>query len=449
MFIKSYINLETTLEATDFLGDRSMFCKKSRFIWKGVPMNLKKSFILSCIILLPFSLISSGTQESGEQSKIFEWKLQKEDVLELNEFHSVVFRLAEREVKRQDRNRIALKVEDCNERACRLNGFFDTYVRYGNTDGPFRKDKNFSSNFFIQKNGIYQVPDEYIMPNLRSIPGFPSNAIEPGDSWTLPAEESFDFAGGRIKIPVNAEYMLHGTKDWKWNEWSGKSQKITYSYSIVHQSKIVKEGMPVKIYGFARGTVFFNQEKGIPEYKENRLSYTFVYPGGIVQEANFNINGIYQSRKILSEQAKENFRDQIENELGIPKDESGKSPLNVRRTDEGISISMDSILFNMDESDLTKDALTQISKISEVLKKYPTHEIRISGHTDSTGGKDYNQKLSEDRAKSVLNAFVEKFSLDANRLSYQGFADKKPIASNKTEEERKKNRRVDITIVVE
>jgi flagellar motor protein MotB len=49
----------------------------------------------------------------------------------------------------------------------------------------------------------------------------------------------------------------------------------------------------------------------------------------------------------------------------------------------------------------------------------------------------------------VLNAFVEKFGLDANRLSYQGFADKKPIASNKTEEERKKNRRVDITLVVE
>jgi len=412
-------------------------------------MKNSSPFLSVILILILGNGVNAQSTTESKLGKIFQWKLVNDDVLELNEFHSVVFRIAEREVKRQDRNRIALKVEECNDKSCRLNGFFDTYVRYGNTKGPFRKDKNFQSNFFIQKNGTYQVPDEYIMPNLRSVPGFSNEPVQPGDSWSLAAEESFDFPGGRIKIPVNAEYMLHGIRDWKWNEYSGKADKITYSYSIMHQSKFIKEGLPVKIYGFARGTVFFNQEKGLPEYKENRLSYTFVYPGGIVQEANFLINGVYQSRKTLSEQAKENFRNQIEEELGIPRDEQGKSPLNVRRTEEGISISMDSILFSLDESELSKDAVDQVSKIAQVLRKYPTREIRISGHTDSTGGKDYNQKLSEDRAKSVLNAFVDKFGLDANRLSYQGFADRRPIASNKTEDERKKNRRVDITLVVE
>lgn len=412
-------------------------------------MKIISPFLLAILILIHGNGMHAQTEKETNQGKIFQWKLVQDDVLELNEFHSVLFRVASREVRRQDRNRIALKVEDCNDKSCRLNGYFDTYVRYGNTEGPFRKDKNFQSNFFIQKNGTYQVPDEYIMPNLRSVPGFSDQPVQAGDSWSLDAEESFDFPGGRIKIPVNAEYMLHGKRDWKWNEYSGKADKITYSYSILHQSKLIKEGLPVKIYGFARGTVYFNQEKGYPEYKENRLTYTFVYPGGIVQEASFLINGIYQSRKILTDSGKENFKNQIEADLGIPRDDSGKSPLNVRRTEEGISISMDSILFNLDDSDLSKDALDQVAKIAEVLKKYPSREIRISGHTDSTGGKDYNQRLSEDRAKSVLNAFVEKFGLDANRLSYQGFADKKPIASNKTEEERKKNRRVDITLVVE
>ncbi|WCL50358.1 OmpA family protein [Leptospira sp. GIMC2001] len=398
-------------------------------------------------IAIAFSILIPSYIFSDEPRKL-EWKLQSDDVLELNEFHNVRFRVMDREVNRQDRNRIVLKVEECSAVSCRLDSFFDTYVRYGNTEGPFRKDKSFISKFFIQKNGLYIVPDEYVMPNLRSVPGFPESPVSTGDSWNMAAEESFDFIGGRVKIPVNAEYNIQGPREWKWNEHSGRGERINYSYSIYHQEKSVREGVPVKIYGFARGTVYFDPIRGVPQYKENKLSYTFVYPGGIVQEASFHINGVYQHRKTLTDQAKDDFRNQISNELGIPKDDS-KSPLNVRRTDEGISISMDSILFDLDSADLRKDALDQIGKIAEVLKKYPKREIRISGHTDNTGGKDYNQKLSENRAKSALNALVDKFGLDPDRMSYEGLADRKPIASNKTEEERKKNRRVDITIVVE
>lgn len=399
------------------------------------------------------------------QGKVFAWKLSKDQVIELNEFHSVQFRALGQETFRQDKNRIALKVADCSDQSCRINGNFDIYVRYGKTTGPFRKEQNFYSDFYIRPNGRYEVPDEYAVPNLRSIPSFPEERILPGSTWTLPAEESFDFKSGRIRIPVRADYKYTGVENWKWNQYSGRADRIEYSYPIFYQNSEPRDGLPVKIFGFARGTVFFDSVSGLPQFKENMLSYTFVNPGGFVTEINFHIFGIYQHRNSLSEIAKEEFREQIEGDLGLRKpgnpdglgdqtfgtgkDPGDSSPLLVRRSEEGVSISMDSILFDLEKFQLKPEAMEQLEKIAQVLKKYPNREVRISGHTDSTGRKDFNQKLSEDRAKAVLDAFVEKFGLNSDRFSFQGFADSKPVAPNKTEEERRKNRRVDITIVLD
>lgn len=409
------------------------------------------------IITIGFISIGWEGLHANPISKKLEWKLESGDVLELNEFHDVKFRVASQEVRRQDKNRIVLLAEDCNAKSCRIDSRFDTYVRYGNLTGPFRKDQSFVSKFFIEKNGMYTVPDEYSVPNLRSIPAFPDRELEPGESWTMPAEESFDFNGAKFKIPVQAEYTTFGNKEWNWNGYKGRGEKIHYSYPIFHQvSGNVSPNLPVKVYGMARGEVYFDTEQGVPQYKDIKLSYTFVYRDGRITEANFHINGIYQHRKKLTDLAKDRFGEDIKKQLkasGLDLAEEqnpqSQNPIQVRRTEEGISISLDSILFDTDKYDLKDQAIQQLGKISEVLKSHPDREIRISGHTDNQGGKDYNLKLSENRAKSVLDSLVKKYKLDSNRLSYQGYGDTKPIASNKDDVGRQKNRRVDITIVLE
>lgn len=417
-------------------------------------------------------LYAQSVSSPTSQGKTFAWKLQTGDVLELNEFHNVRFRVQNDVVLRQDKNRIALKVDDCSEKSCGINGQFVTYVRYGSQNGPFRRDKTYESRFFIQPNGLYEVPEEYAVPNLRSVPGFPDRPIQVGEKWTMPAEESFDFQHTRIRIPVQAQYQWEGTRDWQWMDHSGRAEKIAYSYTLFHQPIRQNLSGLVKIYGMARGEVYFDSDRGMPQFKETRLSYTFVYANGSVTEASFHIHGIYNNHRVLSEQAKIDFQNKLEKDLGIhtslpldspsslpPGSLSGAPPgsvspstpsgLQVRRTDEGVVISMDSILFDTDKSELKKESIAQIEKIAEALRKNPNREVRISGHTDNVGGQDYNQKLSEERAKSVLNALVENFRLDPNRLSYQGFGDRRPIAPNSKEEGRRKNRRVDITIVLE
>jgi OOP family OmpA-OmpF porin len=70
----------------------------------------------------------------------------------------------------------------------------------------------------------------------------------------------------------------------------------------------------------------------------------------------------------------------------------------------------------------------------------------IEGHTDNVDTAEYNQKLSEARANSVRQYLIDNFGIKASRLTAVGYGETKPIASNKTEEGRQKNRRVQAVI---
>ena len=73
-------------------------------------------------------------------------------------------------------------------------------------------------------------------------------------------------------------------------------------------------------------------------------------------------------------------------------------------------------------------------------------KIEIRGYTDNTGDELKNKMLSEGRAKAVVDYLVSK-QIDRDRLSYKGLGSKQPIASNKTEEGKQKNRRVEFIIM--
>jgi OOP family OmpA-OmpF porin len=85
----------------------------------------------------------------------------------------------------------------------------------------------------------------------------------------------------------------------------------------------------------------------------------------------------------------------------------------------------------------------RLEAIKEILRNYPNAKFAIEGHTDSTGSAKLNQKLSEDRAKVVMDKLIEKGVNPANLVS-AGFGSSKPVASNKTKEGKALNRRTEI-----
>lgn len=101
------------------------------------------------------------------------------------------------------------------------------------------------------------------------------------------------------------------------------------------------------------------------------------------------------------------------------------------------------INFETGKADIKPESQEIINQIVEMLKQNNDLRISIEGHTDNVGSDKSNQTLSENRAESVMNAILAQ-GIDKSRLSSKGWGASKPIADNRTEEGRAKNRRVEI-----
>nr|WP_317632415.1 OmpA family protein [uncultured Flavobacterium sp.] len=111
-----------------------------------------------------------------------------------------------------------------------------------------------------------------------------------------------------------------------------------------------------------------------------------------------------------------------------------------------LNISGKSILyinFDVDKSTLTSDGNDVITEIEAALKKDASLKITIEGHTDNTGDGAHNKKLATDRANSVMQALIAK-GIDKSRLNAKGFGAERPLVANDSEENKAKNRRVEL-----
>lgn len=120
----------------------------------------------------------------------------------------------------------------------------------------------------------------------------------------------------------------------------------------------------------------------------------------------------------------------------------------VIRTAEGIQVILDEqsdVRFEYDKSDLTAQAQANLDKLVGVFSEYPDTDILVVGFTDSKGSDEYNQKLSERRASSVVN-YLNGKGIKSSRLSSVGQGETNPRASNDTDAGRAQNRRVEFAI---
>lgn len=111
----------------------------------------------------------------------------------------------------------------------------------------------------------------------------------------------------------------------------------------------------------------------------------------------------------------------------------------------GMIVSLPDILFDTNEASLKNEAKVVIAKLAGILLILPELNLRVEGHTDSTGSADYNQGLSERRAASVRD-FLAREGIEWQRMMAVGYGLTRPVADNSTHEGRAKNRRVEIVI---
>lgn len=104
------------------------------------------------------------------------------------------------------------------------------------------------------------------------------------------------------------------------------------------------------------------------------------------------------------------------------------------------------IEFAHNTANVAEESISHIETLSNKLYQYPDADLTLEGYTDSSGSAAYNQRLSEQRADGVKQVLINRFGIDAARITAVGKGEESPIADNNTADGKRKNRRVEVIL---
>jgi outer membrane protein OmpA-like peptidoglycan-associated protein len=154
------------------------------------------------------------------------------------------------------------------------------------------------------------------------------------------------------------------------------------------------------------------------------------------QRARMSAQQAEQAR-LQAEQDREQIRARLLEQLN--------QVLQTKDTARGLIVNMSDVLFDTGQSTLKPGARERLAKVAGIILAYPDLKLQVEGHTDSVGGDEFNQRLSEQRAASV-RAYLVTHGVSPDHVVATGFGKTQPIASNNTAAGRQLNRRVELVV---
>ncbi|WP_051017712.1 OmpA family protein [Pontibacter sp. BAB1700] len=168
------------------------------------------------------------------------------------------------------------------------------------------------------------------------------------------------------------------------------------------------------------------------------ISSKYIRPDG-----SFAFNLIDNSRYMMIIQSPDFFT--IERELALQQDTSLQIMTKV--IDHSIPMVFRNIEFEPNESNITPEMHPILDEVAYYLAENPSYRLEISGHTDSAGDPEFNQILSKDRADAIMMYIQHKVRIDDGRIDAYGYGSSKPLREERTEEDRRINRRVEFRLI--
>jgi len=208
-----------------------------------------------------------------------------------------------------------------------------------------------------------------------------------------------------------------------------KGPRLTLLKGIVYDEKTKEPvGAKLQITDNATGQL-------ITEISSNSASgeYLVSLPAG----KNYGINAEAQGYLFYSiNVSMEDTANYTEKEQDIP----------LKKLEVGTKIVLNNIFYDFDKSTLRSESKTELDRLNDLLNKNPTMSIELSSHTDGLGSEEYNIRLSQARAQSVVD-YLTKKGISSDRLTAKGYGKSQPIATNATAEGRQLNRRTEFKVL--
>ena len=335
-----------------------------------------------------------------------------------------------------ERNIIDLLCYEKDTKGQAVRGTFSVYRKNIN-DYVYKLEEQYFSDFYVNNNGVFVVPEGIFMPNLRHLPTFPQGDVAVGQMWKAPVNIVFNNFSVPLILLLEAQYTLLFINN--------QTNEAFINYSILidktFKDKPYPDDLPIKIYGQYAGQVTWDIQKNQPKKSVNAYNLLLIFgrTGELSTiEFKMSIDQTNMAYLFVPEEEKKKQQKEIEKALG-------QDGVSVDSDSRGMIIRFSDILFDFDKYNLSSDARKVLDKLVEIIKtKYPNNEIIVEGHTDNIGTDEYNQNLSEKRAQTV--AAILKNKLGHDKVSYRGMGKSKPIDDNSTPAGRQRNRRVEIII---
>lgn len=316
---------------------------------------------------------------------------------------------------------------------------------WNNTSSTWGEE--YESVFTRDVTGKYEMDDCYFMPTVRDVPVFPEHAIKPGDTWKHQGYEAHDMRRtfGIEKpfiFPFEAKYTYRGDIE---TEDGRLLSLIEINYDMFFttpnlkvQSQAVLEA-PKITTGYSHQKIWWDQEKGqIDHYSEDFKIQIETFAGDVIIFTGKAHAEVTEFRRANTEENLKKITDTVK-ELGLEN-------VDVKKSDRGLTISIENIQFQPDSAYLMDSEKIKLSKIADILKGFE-NDLLITGHCAKRGSVKMQQLLSEERASAVADYLSKLNVRNPNCIFTQGKGASEPIDSNLTEEGRARNRRVEITIM--
>jgi outer membrane protein OmpA-like peptidoglycan-associated protein len=339
-------------------------------------------------------------------------------------------------------NRIAVEVTAVNNGTGRHEAVFQTAEKAVGAGRSFRWAREYQSQFDRDRFGYLFIDRKYYMPVVRNVPVFPNRDLKSGDVWSAEGHEMHDFRdsfgiGEPYRIPFTAGYTYLGEREWKGKRYPAFSVR----YRIFSEpSPATGKIWPLRILGASDQTVFWDLDLGQAVAYEEYFRMVLELSDGSTVE--------YRGRaeaEIVD--APDLDKDKLAGEISDEIKRLDITDTSVRVDDAGVTISLEDIGFEADSSVLRPGEKQKLDKLAEILRRYPDRDILVGGHTALAGTAAMRAELSRERAAAVADYLLSKNVRSPDRVVVKGYGAEKPLGDNGTEEGRRRNRRVEITIL--
>lgn len=291
-------------------------------------------------------------------------------------------------------------------------------------------DEDCTVSYFMNRSGEVKSVKETEFPFLRGAPNFPEKTLSIGDSFFGYGTAVVDIENKYV-LPIASQTVYLGKKMLFGSEMD--YFEMRYSYTKNHDIKEIS-----KTIAMHNVKLYYDNEAKLPSYIEDHFKEEIYHSGDVYKMEGFTLY-FYNISDSMN-------KDEVLRDLSDDLDFGDDDGVLVEKGDDGVVLRLEDLKFKPNTTDLLDIEYDKLDKIYNSLAKIKDKTFLVEGHTALAGTEKEQYELSLERAKTIAYYLISK-GLDSKRVLYRGKGADYPIAPNDTEENMRKNRRVEITIL--